>query len=462
MSWKVHTVNRSRTDSQLWMLLSKGTKKLISVVSPNASTPECFENNIISAFDKSQTKEWKGQREAIQKLVGEAMDFSESKGFFREQDLRPESVLSIHTHDGAIQAKLNSEKESYTGFCSLLRPQNKIIKSTESGRDVILQNKSVSYDEIIYGGALPSWRMTSMKASIVSAPNEEFVYKGLSFYHYQVCGPEIFQHEVIACYREIEMVNHFIGKHPNVIPPAQYLVYASPNADNKAEHLICGSLYRFLNGGSLADFLDRTANQRTRLPLVQKAKWCYQLCSAMFHVHSKAGVWHQDLKPPNVLISDDEDVLIADWEQCGANPFILAPEADGTFDVRELNEEVSGGRQRLQFHKYEGPERINSPIGAPLWNSFPGWIKDCPRAAELAEVFSLGRTMWVLLEQVGLEHEPGVTDYSTQVIQWSSWSDDIPASWKRIVEASMAEDPNERPLMKELVEFWEQEWKKLQ
>ncbi|KAJ6256892.1 hypothetical protein Dda_8762 [Drechslerella dactyloides] len=322
--------------------------------------------------------------------------------------------------------------------------------------DIILENRSISYADVVYENALPSWRMTSTKASIITSPDEKFVYKGTSFYQFLVCGAEIFRHEVDACYREIQIVNYFIGTHPNVIPPADYLVFATTN-ENTPKHLMCGSLYAFRERGSLADLLDKTVHEKRRLPLPLKAKWCYQLCSAMAHAHYKAKQWHQDLKPPNVLIDDDENVLIADWEQCGANPFILAPEADGSVDVRELDDKVNG-RRRLEFYLYEGPERINSPIGAPLWNSFIGWMKDYPRAAELAEVFSLGRTMWVLLEQVGLEHEPGVTDYSTKVIRWSSWSDDIPTSWKRIVEASMAHDANDRPLMSELLRFWEREW----
>ncbi|KAB8271468.1 hypothetical protein BDV30DRAFT_213524 [Aspergillus minisclerotigenes] len=175
----------------------------------------------------------------------------------------------------------------------------------------------------------------------------------------------------------------------------------------------------------------------------------------MAHVHFVARNWHQDIKPPNVLLDSDQNVRIIDWEQCGANPFIMAPEIDGTWDAVELDQEVNGRRQ-IAYHRYEGPKRVNQAV-EPRWNSHPDWNQNCPRASELAEVFSLGRTMWIILEQIGLERTVGVTDYSTVVIQWSRWSDDIPAPWKHMVELSMAHNPNDRPLMNELLGFWEKE-----
>ena len=75
-------------------------------------------------------------------------------------------------------------------------------------------------------------------------------------------------------------------------------------------------------------------------------------------------------------------------------------------------------------------------------------------ACELAEVYSLGRTMWVILEQVGLERQHGFTDYSTQSIRWTQQTSDIPMSWKSTVSACMADDPNTRPLMSEFMTFW--------
>ena len=45
------------------------------------------------------------------------------------------------------------------------------------------------------------------------------------------------------------------------------------------------------------------------------------------------------------------------------------------------------------------PENAPDNNGWNVWNSFLIWEKNCPKASELAEVFSLGRSMWMLLRQ---------------------------------------------------------------
>ncbi|KAK5991485.1 hypothetical protein PT974_09768 [Cladobotryum mycophilum] len=459
MGWHIHTVTQSKAGSDVLFLLYNGRSRLIAVISPNPSAVESLEGLIISAFDDSQTGGRNDQREKGRSMIVEAVESAEEKGFFIKEDLRSDSVLYIRTRDGAIQAEHVHEADSYLVYCSMLQPPNKIVKSEEEeGGDIALKNRIVAYGKVIYDNPLASWRMTCTRASVASSPGEKFVYKGVSFYQFLVGGPEHFVHDVEACYREIRMINHIISPHPNVMPPAKYLVYAdSGQGGDGSEHRICGSLYVYCEKGSLADVLNKTTVERIRLPLSLKARWCFQLCSAMAHVHFKAGSYHQDLKPPNIIVDDDQNLLIADWEQSGANPFILAPEAEGEYDV-ELGDDVNG-RTQLVYTRYEGPTRTHHAFCGTI-NVFPEWHQSCPRATEIAEVYSLGRTMWILLEQVGLEHRPGVSDYSTTMVEWSSWSEDLPASWKHKVEASFARDPNARPLMSKLLDFWEKEWQR--
>lgn len=103
-----------------------------------------------------------------------------------------------------------------------------------------------------------------------------------------------------------------------------------------------------------------------------------------------------DVKPNNILIDSNDNLVVIDWEQEDAWASSIAPEADGSFDVRQQDDGV------LVYTKCTGPPRQNSnAMGGRLWNEwnvFPLWQKECPLALELAEVFSLGRAMWALFE----------------------------------------------------------------
>ncbi len=128
---------------------------------------------------------------------------------------------------------------------------------------------------------------------------------------------------------------------------------------------------------------------------------------------------------------------------------------DGRFDVKSV--ESDGSMSRLLYAPYEGPPRMNNLIGTPHWDVFPAWNTECPRAVELAEVYSLGAAMFLILEEVGLEHIPGVEDYATAQICWTEKAVDIPERWRDAVDKCVRQDSNERMGMQELLKFWEGE-----
>ncbi|KFY81613.1 hypothetical protein V500_11249 [Pseudogymnoascus sp. VKM F-4518 (FW-2643)] len=81
-----------------------------------------------------------------------------------------------------------------------------------------------------------------------------------------------------------------------------------------------------------------------------------------------------------------------------------------------------------------------------------------PKALELAEVFSLGRSMWMLLRQPDLSGFDDVTCTEDVVEDWES-TEDIPENWKRAVRDCLHHDPNKRIGLSELVGFWDSERK---
>jgi hypothetical protein len=109
------------------------------------------------------------------------------------------------------------------------------------------------------------------------------------------------------------------------------------------------------------------------------------------------------------------------------------------------------------YMPYKGPPRVNNRLSHPAWIVFADWNLHCPKAVELAEVYSIGRTMFLLLEQVKLEAVEELDDYANVELKWSSWSDDIPMTWKEVVRRCQKQNPNSRPDLVWLAEFWKKE-----
>ncbi|KAK0618504.1 hypothetical protein B0T17DRAFT_619088 [Bombardia bombarda] len=142
-----------------------------------------------------------------------------------------------------------------------------------------------------------------------------------------------------------------------------------------------------------------------RIALDLKAHWCANMAAAVFHTHRIVKTCHMDIKPGNFVADASDNLILCDWEQHDAPATTIAPEADGTWDVTEDLPTHQAGRPRLVYTRYSGTPRRNvdeDVLGdAPwhTWNVFPHWSNEHPWALELAEVFSLGRSMWMLLCQ---------------------------------------------------------------
>ncbi|KAL9581828.1 MAG: hypothetical protein Q9212_003662 [Teloschistes hypoglaucus] len=239
-------------------------------------------------------------------------------------------------------------------------------------------------------------------------------------------------------------------------PPKTFVTVTKLGNEHRA--FVCGALYPFMEHRTLDDQIQHIEAAEARLPLVEKAKWCFQMASAIAHAHFIAHTFHMDIKPANFLLNAHRDLLLIDWEQSGAALYTLAPEADGTWDVKELVTDSSSPKTtdiqepKLLYEKYSGPYRENLAWGRPKWNVFPSWRESYPRALDAAEVFSLGRTMWMLLEQVT---QDDAEERNLTAVSWSESARDIPAKWKDIVSRCLNPDPNERLGLLELVAFWE-------
>lgn len=293
-------------------------------------------------------------------------------------------------------------------------------------------------------------------AVVRSSPSSKalYVFKGVDFGTFLESRTD-FQHQKDVCYHEIQTISS-LPEHPNIIPPPSTFVTVR-KIGNDQQAFICGALYPFMERGTLDDQIQNSKATGARLPLINKAAWCFQMASVIAHTHFTAHTFHMDIKPANFVLNSRQDLILIDWEQSGAALYTLAPEADGSWDVKEARTGPShqGGpdsaEPKLVYEKYCGPDRKNLAWGLPEWNVFPHWRDFYPQALEAAEVFSLGRTMWMLLEQV-TQNE--VEELDKVVVSWSDMANDIPEGWKSVVSRCLHPDPNERIGLSELVDFW--------
>ena len=235
----------------------------------------------------------------------------------------------------------------------------------------------------------------------------KYVYKGMSFRTFLTRGND-FEYEKQAFYRELAQI-HSLPRHPNIVSPPKFLVdtrstILNTSSPTRNDTFVCGALYPYFKRGSLQDALYHSNVTSEKLPLALKAKWACQIASAMVATHASRH-YHMDLKPSNIIIDDEENAFLIDWEQTGASPFFLAPEADGSWDVKTervpFNESGiphdTTEKPELIYRKYTGAPRENNWV-RPKWNVFPIWQIECPEALRAAEVYSFGRTLWVMLE----------------------------------------------------------------
>ena len=302
------------------------------------------------------------------------------------------------------------------------------------------------------------------RVRIRDGPPGLHVFKGVDFRTYLAhCDDENDEtvRHLVRCWNNSETLLRQMPPHPNILPASSVFVTLS-HGNGEAMPAICGSLQPLYAGGDVGDSIGKSNKAGQRLPLELKAHWCANMAAAVAHTHRVARTFHMDIKPGNFLIDFNNNLALCDWEQVDAPPNTLAPEADGTWDVSEDKQDgTSSGnpRPRLVYEKYTGPARQNIDEDLQLgesswhsWNVFPSWNIQHPLALELAEVFSLGRIMWMLLRQPNMDFDE-IEHPNDLITDWEAF-EDIPESWKQMVDRCLSLDPNMRPDVIEVAQFW--------
>lgn len=185
----------------------------------------------------------------------------------------------------------------------------------------------------------------------------QYVFKGVDFQTYlQVHDDDDkFAVALVEAWRRSSKLIATTQPHAHIQPPLEILVFSHEETETGTDQVFVGHLSRFLHNGDLAAAIEAANATDTTISLRQKATWCLHMAKAIEHTHNEMHTYHMDIKPGNFLIDDSGGLILIDWEQSGAPPTTLAPEADGTWDV-SLADSTDA---HLVFTKYTGPERRN-------------------------------------------------------------------------------------------------------
>lgn len=166
------------------------------------------------------------------------------------------------------------------------------------------------------------------------------------------------------------------------------------------------------------------------------------------HTHRAGNTFHMDMKPANVLLEDDDTARIIDWQQQGM--------FRGTHPPSEATLLANPKIRRIVDKMRLGPDGQPLVIFTPqagtwseagLREAYTQWKIENSPGIEAAEVYMLGRTMWMVLEQV-----PEAVAAGTQHTAWTS--PDVPASWREAVMRCLEFDPTQRLRIEDMVRFW--------
>ena len=164
-----------------------------------------------------------------------------------------------------------------------------------------------------------------------------------------------------------EAVTLYQLSHENVIAIEGADQYASYDG----VHMLI--LTEYCDGGNLNERLRRGSSAD------QNYLWMTQMADALSYLHYK-GVVHRDLKPDNVLLTEDKEVKLAD--------FGLARQLTALKTMYQLEDD--------SWLSYYTQYYMNTECGTPYWMApevFTG------RYTEKADVFSLGVIFFAILER---------------------------------------------------------------
>ncbi|KAI0136536.1 hypothetical protein BJ170DRAFT_677407 [Xylariales sp. AK1849] len=338
--------------------------------------------------------------------------------------------IAFHTKDGARLSKLaitrhiirtlhlwvSTQFEDWNAF-------EEFYKNVPFGTRLVFENLSIDIRKIqvkvgknhdLERRLLPLSTLTSLWGAHVDFPPTIDLYdvQVVSILHDSVCLVRIHGRLCIFkaltsgakyLYHELKTLC-MLDPHPHVIARPTHIVTKICKFGSKKA--IVGFTTFFHSRGSLRDVLPQR-RIHGQLHLSEQLKWSIQLTTALEHLRVTSGTYYPDLRLDNIVLSEDSNIVMVDFEQRGVWCEFAAPEvnsieyvrliatdADVADEARDKYREILG-RLVPDYEDLEADRYSNPSDGYNI-----SWIALSAAEQEAAEVYMLGRVLWCLFEGV--------------------------------------------------------------
>lgn len=224
---------------------------------------------------------------------------------------------------------------------------------------------------------------------------------------------------------EVKNLISLPGRHPNLLDPPAALITLS-----ETDERVCGFLTTYHANGNL-EFYARKLRKEGKLTPKLLVKWALQLVDAVSFL-TRHQSFHGDLKPDNIVVTENEDIVLIDFTRLFTTFVTASPE------VRKLCTQ-SGG----------------TTLGIPVHWPMESIIQ--------SEVYSIGRTLYLVCEGVEMAkvyREMGWTQDGAFLTVFSAKSS-APPELQKIISLCVSQDPSQRPSLEALAKMLRAADKKL-
>lgn len=199
-------------------------------------------------------------------------------------------------------------------------------------------------------------------------------------------------------YHELDTLLSMV-EHANIISRPQNLITKRCKFGGKVA--VVGFTIQYHRQGSLRDQLPLRRRHGT-LTLEDQLRWASQIVSALKHIKTKGRGWYCDLRLDNVLLSDEDNVVLIDFEQRGVLPAFASPLDNYLQYVNSLvNEQLLTPAEKMEYADlYDMHVRPFVPKRRDRHEGCVPWLCMTKSERDASELYMLGRLLWCIFEGV--------------------------------------------------------------